>query len=63
MLECFLIQETFKALNSVDFFVNIDLFMTDTSKYADILYLRVHHLREKNVRVIQEGILHIPKSY
>ncbi|HBF8216495.1 molybdopterin-dependent oxidoreductase [Clostridioides difficile] len=27
----------FKALHSVDFFVNIDLFMTDTSKYADIL--------------------------
>lgn len=27
----------FNALNTVDFFVNIDLFMTDASKYADIL--------------------------
>lgn len=27
----------FKTLDTVDFFVNIDLFMTDASKYADIL--------------------------
>ncbi|GAA0235490.1 molybdopterin-containing oxidoreductase family protein [Metaclostridioides mangenotii] len=30
-------QKMFKMLETVDFFVNVDLFMTDASKYADIL--------------------------
>lgn len=43
-----------EAINKLDFFVNVDLFMTDTSKYADFILPACSSVERSELRCYQE---------